>query len=259
MIDTHCHLDRCHDLASAIDPELTAIVTIGTSLERSRGAVDLARSHPNVFAAVGIHPNEASELFAAGVRHALAELARQPEVVGIGETGFDDHWREESLETQRRAFDWHAQLAADLDKALILHVRDAQGSQAASLAAAAAVRHAAANLGVLRGVLHCFNADPELLAAGLEAGWWFSFAGNLTYKGASNLRAVAPELPRERLVVETDSPYLAPEPRRGRPNVPGNVRLTSQRLAEVLGEDPAALEAQLDRNARALYRLPDAA
>lgn len=254
MIDTHCHLDRCADPDAAVDPSLAALVTVGTSLERSREALTLAARHPNVRVAVGVHPNEASSLFAGDVRTELASLAAQPLVVALGETGFDDHWREETLVAQARAVDWHMQLAAELDKALIFHVRDAQGSEAASLAAAEAVGRAAAH-GVRRGVLHCFNAHPELLAAGLGAGWWFSFAGNLTYKSAAGLRAAAREVPLERIVVETDSPYLAPEPLRGRPNTPANVRLTAARLAEVLELDPAVLESRLDANARELYLL----
>lgn len=254
MIDAHCHLDRCADPHAAADPSLAAIVTVGTSLPRSLVAVELATRYPNVYAAIGVHPNEASALFASGVREGLEELVSHECVVAVGETGFDDYWKDETLEAQRAAFDWHAALAAAHDKALVLHVRDAQGSQAASLAAADGVTRAA-GLGVRRGVLHCFNAHPALLEAGLGAGWWFSFAGNLTYKSANGLRAAAADLPRDRLVVETDSPYLAPEPLRGKPNVPANVRHTAARLAEVLGVPVTDLELELDANARALYRL----
>lgn len=254
MIDAHCHLDRCADPHAAADPTLAALITIGTSLERSLAAVELASNYANVYAAVGVHPNEASQLFSAGVSEGIEALLSEERVVALGETGFDDYWQDETLAAQRAAFDWHAQLAAERDKALILHVRDAQGSQAASLAAADGVERAAA-LGVQRGVLHCFNAHPDLMRAGLEAGWWFSFAGNLTYKSAGALREAAPLLPRDRIVVETDSPYLAPEPHRGKPNVPANVRFTAMRLADVLGVPLATLEVELDANARALYRL----
>lgn len=254
MIDTHCHLDRCPDPDAAVDPSLVALVTVGTSLERSRDALTLAAKHPNVRVAVGVHPNEASSLFAGDVRAELASLAAEPLVVALGETGFDDHWRQETLAAQGRAVEWHAEVAAELDKALIFHVRDAQGSQAASRAAAAAVERAAAS-GVRRGVLHCFNGQPELLAAGLAADWWFSFAGNLTYRRAEGLREAALAIPMGRLVVETDSPYLTPEPLRGRPNTPANVRLTAAKLAEVLALGLDELESQLDANARELYRL----
>lgn len=254
MIDAHCHLDRCADTHAAVDPTLAAIVTVGTSLERSRMAVELATRYPNVHAAIGVHPNESSSLFDDGVREGLEELVSHERVVAIGETGFDDHWKDETLEAQTQAFDWHAALAAAKGKALILHVRDAQGSETASLAAAEGVMRAVA-LGVTRGVLHCFNAHPALLEAGLEAGWWFSFAGNLTYRSAGTIRAAAAELPLDRLVVETDSPYLAPEPLRGKPNVPANVRHTAARLAEVLGIPPGDLETRLDANARELYAL----
>ncbi|MEJ2356934.1 MAG: TatD family hydrolase, partial [Deinococcales bacterium] len=184
MIDSHCHLDACDDPEAAVDPELQAIVTIGTTVDSDRAAVRLASEHTNVWAAVGIHPNNASDADALEVREVVAALAAEARVVGIGETGFDTHWDDETLESQRRAFDWQASLARRLDKALILHVRDAQGREDASLAAARAIRDA----GHRRGILHCFNGHAELLEAGMELGWMVSFAGNLTFKSAQPLR-----------------------------------------------------------------------
>ena len=173
-------------------------------------------------------------------------------MVAIGETGFDTHWDDETLESQRRAFDWQAELARRLDKPLILHVRDAQGREDASLAAAAAIREA----GHRRGILHCFNGHAGLLEAGLALGWMVSFAGNVTYKSAGALRDAARAVPEDRLLVETDSPYLAPVPMRGRRNTPAYVRHTAELVAEVRGVTLDALEPVLDRNATRVYGLP---
>src|SRR5690606_1736673 len=181
---------------------LAWIVTVGTSLEDSRAALELARRLRRVRVAVGVHPNEASYARDPRVRRGLAELAADPLVVAIGETGFDTHWREETLETQRAAFDWHAELAERTGKPLVLHVRDRQGADDASRAAAAAIREA----GVRRGVLHCFNGHLGLMEAGLELGWHVSFAGNLTYRSSAALREAARAAPEDRLLVETDSP-----------------------------------------------------
>lgn len=249
MTDSHCHLDRCADPEAAVDPGLAAMVTVGTDVERSRLAIAAAHAHPNVYAAVGVHPNDASRAADAATRAAIAELARDPLVVAIGETGFDRYWDDESPEAQQFAFDWQLDLARSLGKPLVLHVRDKQGQEEASLAAAAAI----ADGGYGNGVLHCFSGHPLLLAAGLAAGWYVSFAGNLTYKSAADIRAAAALVPAERLLVETDSPYLSPMPLRGKPNSPTNVRLTAAALADVLGANPDELERQLDANAERCF------
>lgn len=252
MIDSHCHLDRVDDLAAALDNDLLAMVTVGTDAERSRAAVRLAEREPRVYAVVGVHPNDASRAEEPDVRRGVEDLVDHQRVVAIGETGFDDHWRDESLETQRRAFDWHAQIARAAAKPLVLHVRDRQGSDAASRAAEDALRATPD----VPGVLHCFGGDAGLLAAGLELGWMVSFAGNLTFKNAARLRQVAREVPIDRLLVETDAPFLAPEPNRGKRNRPGWVVHTARVLAELRGMPADELEARLDDNARRFYRLP---
>ncbi len=225
------------------------LVTVGTSLDDSRAAIALATRHENVRVAVGVHPNEASLAADPDVRGGIEALARDASVVAIGETGFDTHWDDETLESQARAFEWHADLAMRLGKPLVLHVRDGQGKEDASRAAAEAIRASGARL----GILHCFNGNTLLMDAGLEAGWHVSFAGNLTYPSAGVIRDAAVAVPEDRLLVETDSPFLAPVPHRGKPNAPALVRHTAAKLAEVRGVEPVRLEAALDANAAELF------
>lgn len=250
MIDSHCHLDRCGE--GAADNDLTAMVTVGTDPERCREAVATAEADPRVWAAVGIHPNEASRVADPEVRAAIEALADHPRVVAIGETGFDTHWDAESLEAQQASFDWHAELAASSGKPLILHVRDAQGREDASVAAAEALRGAEG----CHGILHCFGGHADLLRVGLDLGWMVSFAGNVTFKNAEALRRSAASVPEDRLMVETDSPFLAPVPMRGRPNRPAYVAHTARVLADVRHREPGAMEAVLDANAARVYGLP---
>lgn len=252
MIDSHCHLDYCDDPLAAADPGLSAIVSVGTTLSRCKRTLELSGSIPNVWAAVGVHPNDADEATDAAVREQIESLARHPRVVAIGETGFDLYWDRVALETQWRSFRWQAALAKETDKPLILHVRDKQGQEAASLEAAHAIREA----GHHKGILHCFNGHEELLETGLEMGWLVSFAGNLTYKNAKALHEAAKELPRDRLLLETDSPYLTPQAKRGERNVPENVRYTAAFLADLRGESVDEVEAYTDHNATRVYGLP---
>lgn len=252
MIDSHCHLDHCADPETAADPSLTAMVSVGTSVDRNWQTVELASQLANVWAAVGIHPNSASTAEDSGVRETVEQQAQRPEVVAIGETGFDTHWDDETLVSQRHAFDWHAQLAARLDLPLILHVRDRQGSDDASREAMRAVHEA----GHGKGVLHCFNGHQGLLETGLALGWMVSFAGNVTYKNALALQDAVREVPEDRLLVETDSPFLAPVPNRGKRNHPSWVRYTAHFLAQLRGLDATRIEQITDANAIRFYRLP---
>ena len=249
MIDTHCHLDRLDDPEGGADPGLAALVTVGTDPDSNERALAAAARHPNVWAAVGIHPGSAQLASSGEVRDTVSRQARRPRVVAVGETGFDTHWDRTTAEQQLSSFHFQAELAGELDLPLILHVRDAAGTRGASAAACRALL----NAGHRKGVLHCFNGDPELLRTGLDLGWYVSFAGNLTYRSATALQEAAAEVPRERLLVETDSPYLTPVPLRGQRNVPANVRHTAAFLAELLSVPPADLEAALDVNARRLF------
>jgi TatD DNase family protein len=250
MTDTHCHLDYCPDPATAADKTLTAMVSIGTNVERCQKTLELAQTHANVWAAVGIHPNNASDAKDSEIRQKIEDMAQHPRVVAIGETGFDTHWDDETLETQRESFLWQVDLARRLDKPLILHVRDKQGQEDASLEAARMLREA--NYG--KGILHCFNGHSKLLETGLELGWMVSFAGNLTYPKAKELHEAAKVISNDRLLVETDSPFLSPIPKRGEKNVPANVRYTAAFLASLRNEPLEDVEVYTDANAKRIYK-----
>lgn len=252
MIDTHCHLDHVPDRARALDNDLIAMVTVGTTLERSLVAVAEAEREPRVFAAVGVHPTEAALARDGYVRAGIEALADHGRVVAIGETGVDLYWDRAPLSAQLDALAWQVELAARTSKPVVLHVRDADASDAASREAARAI----AEHGYGRGILHCTNGHRALLATGLELGWFVSFAGNVTYPKATAVRDAATWVPQDRLLVETDSPYLAPVPLRGQRNVPGNVTHTALALAALRGLTLAALEPVLDANAIRCYGLP---
>ena len=252
MIDTHCHLDHCANPDEVADPSLLAMISIGTTVERCQTTLALADKYPNVWAVVGIHPNNASDAKSLETRRAIEELATHPKVVGIGETGFDSYWDDETLQTQAESFLWQADLAHKLNKPLVVHVRDKQNREDASLEACKMLKET----GYTKGILHCFNGHPRLLQVGLELGWMISFAGNLTYKKAVELHQVAKQLPKDRILVETDSPFLSPLPKRGEKNQPSYVRYTAAFLAELRGETLSEVEAYTDANAKSIYSLP---
>lgn len=251
MIDTHCHLDYCANPDKAADPTLTAMVNIGTNIERCKKTLELTQRHPNVWAAVGIHPNNASDAKDKRVREEIEKMALHPSVVAIGETGFDTHWDNETLETQRESFLWQVELARTLNKPLILHVRDKQGEEDASLEAVRMLREA----NYSKGIMHCCNGHQKLLETGLELGWFISFAGNLSYPKATDLHEAAKLVSSDRLLVETDSPFLSPIPKRGEKNVPANVRHTAAFLASLRNETLEAVEIYTDANAKRVYNL----
>ena len=253
MIDTHCHLDRCRDLRHALDHDLNAVVTVATDHARLDGVLALAGADERTFAAVGIHPNAADEAADAVVRAAIEHALTAPRVVAVGETGIDLHWDRVPVAAQIDAMRWQGGLARERDLPLILHVRDPQGG---SRAASALACDELVRLGHPRGVLHCTNGDEALIDTALDLGWYVSFAGNLTYPSATAIHRAARSVPDDRLLVETDAPFLAPAPHRGRENLPAYVRLTATALARIRGTDPLALERRLDQNAVALFGLP---
>ena len=249
MIDTHAHLDGCADppgavLARAREAGVTRVITIGSGIESCREALATCEREDGVFAALGIHPHQAGE---AGNRDLaeLRELLAHPKAVAVGETGLD-HFRDYApRDRQAKLFREQAALARELGKALVVHSRAAEDETASVLVELDADTPV---------VLHCFSA-PGLLAPALERGWYVSFAGNVTYPKAGELRAAAAQVPEDRVLVETDSPYLAPQPVRGRPNEPAHVVHTVAALAKARGDDPEDLGRRLDENARTAFAL----
>jgi TatD DNase family protein len=248
LVDTHAHLmdaafdaDRDAVVERAIHAGVAAMLLVGYDLASSRAAVELARGLPWARASVGIHPNSAAEHSAADF-DALAELAREPEVIAIGETGLD-YYRHYTLPgRQREALDWHLRLAEELALPVIVHNREADAD-----IVAAAVGHPP-------GVLHCFSStDSAYLERMLALGYFVSFAGPLTFKNAADLRGMAASVPLERLLVETDCPYLAPVPHRGQRNEPAFVRFTTHALADVVGLEYESLVERLWANSLHMF------
>lgn len=256
LIDTHAHLDEaafeedCDDvIRRAAEAGVSNIVTIGITLATSRAAVEIAQRYPNVHAVVGIQPNYAAEA-QPGDFAEIERLAGEACVVGIGETGLDRYWDYAPIDQQAEYFRRHLQLSRDIGKPFVVHCREAEADVVKEL------QTAFAN-GPLSGVMHSFCGDWETAQQCLDMGLHISFAGMVTYKKNDALREVAAKVPLDRLLVETDSPYLVPVPLRGKQkrNEPANVAHTAACLAEVRGIPPEELAAATTANARRLFGL----
>ena len=246
MIDTHAHLDALDDPAAAIARARQAgvgrILTVGTTVEGCRAALGLAEQHESVSAILGLHPHESGSVEDDAVRELLSHLSH-PCAVAVGETGLDYFRDYAPRDAQRRLFDRLLGVAADAGKPVVVHTRAADEDTLDALSGFAGTV-----------VLHCFSST-ELLPAALERGYYVSFAGNVTYPKATDLRTVAARIPGDRILAETDTPYLAPQPVRGRPNEPANVVHTLATLAQARGEEAAALETAIERNAETAFGL----
>jgi TatD DNase family protein len=247
VTDSHAHLDGCEDPAGAIaratEAGVTRIVTIGTGIDSCRRALALAEAHDGVFAALGIDPHQASSSEARRIGE-LRELLAHPKAVAVGETGLDTVRQLASPSDQRRLFDDQLELAADFELPVVVHSREAEEETAAALEGFPGPV-----------VLHCFSSSPALLQVALERAYYVSFAGNATYPKASDLREAAAAVPLERLLVETDSPYLAPQPVRGRPNEPAHLVHTAAALAAVRQMGTGELGAATHASAGAAFGL----
>jgi TatD DNase family protein len=261
IYDNHCHLEFVFDEAVGAMPwkdnldisesvGIKGVVQVGVTLESSRWCAELATKDSRVLAAVALHPNEAplyenvSALDAAIAE--IAELATQPRVRAIGETGLDFFRTEgeESIKLQQHSFEEHIRIAKENNIALMIHDRDAHDEVVATLKRVGAPD---------KVVFHCYSGETDLAQICIDNGWYMSFAGNITIKRNQHLRDSLKLAPKELILIETDAPFLAPEPFRGRPNAPYLVPITARFMAETRGEDLDVLCAQLASNTQAVY------
>lgn len=232
LIDTHTHLnaeqfdpDRDDVLARASAAGVARMIEIGYDFASSHAAIALAEHHPQITAVVGIQPNHAAEL-PDGWLDQIAKLARHPRVVAIGEIGLDYHWNRAPADVQEQVFRAQLALAREMNLPVVIHSRDAQDDTIRILRDAARGQP---------GIMHSFSGDWAYAEACLEVGFMLSFSGPLTFKNAHALHEVAARAPANRILIETDCPYLAPHPHRGRRNEPANVRLVAEQLARLRG------------------------
>lgn len=256
LIDTHTHLDdsrydtdREAVLTRAREAGVDAFVTIGCDLATSRAAIALAERYPFVYATVGVHPHEVKHI-GDGWYDELRRLARHPKVVAYGEIGLDYHYNHSSPHEQRARFREQIGLARELTLPLVIHTREAQDDTIAILK-----EEHASEVG---GVFHCFSGDAWLAKDALDLGFYLSFSGIITFQNATMLRDIAKTVPPDRLLIETDCPYLTPVPHRGKRNEPAYVALVAKTLAEVRSA-PEAATSEIGRitaeNARRLFRI----
>ncbi len=236
MIDSHCHLDRLKPaegeqladlIQHATEQGVTGFLNVCIDLQNYDDVVDIARQYPQIWASVGVHPNEMEQ--PEPTADALLQRADHPRVIAIGETGLDYHYvtDEDLLEKQRARFRTHIQVAARCHKPLIIHTREARQDTIEIMQEEAA--------SACGGVMHCFTENWEMAKAALDLGFYISFSGIITFRNAESLREVARQVPEDRLLIETDAPYLAPVPYRGKPNQPAYVRHVAEKMAELRG------------------------
>ena len=255
ITDSHAHLywkdfdgDRAEVLARARAAGVAHMVVVGTDLASSRAAFDLCAGEPGLFPTAGIHPHDARAATSAE-RAEIEALCRRPECVGVGETGLDWFKNLSPRAEQLESFLWQLDLAQRLDKPVVIHCRDAHADTVRCLAQFPRVR----------GVMHCYTMGPAELAPYLEAGLCISFSGVVTYKKNEANRAAAAEVPLDRLLVETDCPYLAPEGRRGKRNEPAFVVAVLEELARTRGASAPELARATSANAARLFALGEGA
>jgi len=248
LIDSHTHLHLCQPpdaelVQTASEAGVRHILTVGTDAATCRAALAAAETFPQVYAAIGRHPNSATGFDDADLAD-LETLAAHARCLAIGETGLDYYRDHAPREDQRRAFEAQIDLARALGKPLVIHTRATEDDTLSLL------RERAEGIKV---ILHCFSMPDRLEECLEHADWWISFAGNVTYPKSDALRTAALRVPLERLLVETDAPYITPQPMRGRPNTPAYVVQTAQRIAEERRISYRELEAELEASAAAVF------
>ncbi len=256
VVDAHTHLDACGcvdaaDVAAAMDRAAAVgvrqVVTVADDMASARWVVDAAGRHPDLYAAVALHPTRADTLDDAA-RTELEHLAADPRVVAVGETGLDHYWDAAPHATQAEAFAWHIDLAKRLGKPVMIHDRDAHDDVLAILRSEGAPG---------KVIFHCFSGDPAMARLCADAGYHLSFAGPVSFRNARGLAEAAALVPTELLMTETDAPFLAPHPHRGKRNEPYALPYTVRALAAIRGQDLDELCAAVTSTTRAVYGLPD--
>lgn len=250
LFDSHCHLDderfdedREDAYRRMIAASVTRCVCVGSDISSSRRALSFAQAHSGVYTACGVHPHEAKDAPEDYLSRVEA-LLKEEKAVALGEIGLDYFYDFSPRETQKKVLIEQMALAVRLNVPAIFHIRDAHGDMLNIFRAQKALP---------RGVIHCFSGSEEIAREYVKMGFYISFAGPLTFKKAPRLEAAAPAVPKDRLLIETDSPYLAPEPLRGHRNEPANVRLVCQKMAALLNMSLEETAALTTGNARALY------
>ncbi|MBE7470249.1 MAG: hydrolase TatD [Anaerolineae bacterium] len=254
LIDSHCHLnfdafaeDRAEVLARAKAAGVVAFINPSTDLDDSRQVVALAETVPNLYAAIGFHPNAAAKFDAAALAH-LRVLAGQPKVVAIGEIGLDYHWDEAPRPVQRRVFEQQLALAKELNKPVIIHQREA------AVDTMAVLREWGAGQTHPGLVLHSFSGDRAMAEEAIELGFFLGISGPVTFKNARDLPEIVAAAPLDRLLVETDAPFLAPHPFRGKRNEPAHVKLVAERVAALKALSLAEMSQHLTANTLILFK-----
>jgi TatD DNase family protein len=266
LCETHAHLDdrqfdpdREEVIQRAVEAGVQRIITVGTSLESSRAAIALAERYPAVYAVVGVHPHDAETVDHAALQ-AVRELAMHPRVVAIGEIGLDFYRDWAPRDAQRAAFQEQLALADEVNKPVVIHIRDQRGENhayeevMAALSAWLAERSEVPGSGP--GVLHCFSGELETAQRAIDLGFYIGVDGPVTYPNAAALQARIGQLPLERLLLETDCPYLTPQPRRGRRNEPAYLPFIAQKVAELQRVGVGEVTAVTTGSACRLFGLP---
>ncbi|MDE0030642.1 MAG: TatD family hydrolase [Deltaproteobacteria bacterium] len=256
LIDTHCHIqteefdeDRKEVLSRARDAGVETLIVVGGAGELSTNdrAVHLAEEHAGIYATVGMHPHDAKDVSAEDMDR-LRGLAGHPKVIAIGETGLDFHYDHSPRDIQREMFERFVALAVETRLPIVVHNRESDREVAETLRERGGGR--------LEGVIHCFTSDAAAARTFLDLGFYLSFSGIVTFKNAEALRDIARWVPLDRLLIETDAPFLAPVPKRGRRNEPAYVRFVAETLARARGVDVDEIAGASSRNARTLFGLP---
>ena len=251
LIDSHCHLymgswsnDLDAVMARAKESGVGKIICPGIDIESSWQSLTIAKNHINVFAAAGIHPHD-SENAPADFTNQLRDILVQSKIVSVGEIGLDFYRNISDADTQRQVFKKQLQLANEMNLPVIIHNRNADDD----------IIRILRQVSPIRGVAHCFSSDLKIAEVLIELGLYISFAGNITYKN-SNLLKVAKEIPLDRLLIETDAPFLSPVPYRGKENEPSRVKFVAKKVAECRGVSIEEIEVATQKNTETLFNLP---